>query len=259
MRETIRWSIEGVALAAALWLAGPAQAFDHTHGALDQVLRAHVDAGSVRYGALAADRGPLDAYLDSLAVVGSGDVAGFSRAEAMAFWINAYNALTLKVILDHGPVASIRDIDGAWDGIRHDVAGRSLTLNEIEHQILRKHYPDARLHMVLVCAARSCPKLHAGAFTPANLEQRLDAASTGFVGDPERNRFDPGEGELAVSRIFEWYGADFIGQYAKAGNGDDAAAGIRGFFATYLDEPAAGAATVSVGYLDYDWSLNGSW
>ena len=259
MQRTIRWSIEGVALAAALWLAGPVQAFDHTHAALDQVLRAHVSGGSVSYGALAADRGGLDAYLDSIAGASSGDIAGFSRGEAMAFWINAYNALTLKVILDHGPVASIRDIDGAWDGIRHDVAGRSLTLNEIEHQILRKHYPDARLHMVLVCAARSCPKLYAGAFTPDNLEQRLDAASTGFVGDPARNRFEADRGELAVSRIFEWYGTDFVKQYASASNGDDASAGIRGFFATYLDDPAAGAGAVTVSYLDYDWSLNGTW
>jgi hypothetical protein len=259
MRNTIRWSIEGFALVAALWLAGAAQAFDHTHTPLDQVLQAHVSGGSVDYGSLATDRGALDAYLDTLADVGSGDVAGFSRQEAMAFWINAYNALTLKVILDHGQVASIRDIDGAWDGIRHDVAGRSLTLNEIEHQILRKHYPDARLHMVLVCAARSCPKLHAGAFTPTNLAQRLDAASTGFVRDSKRNRFDPEAGELTVSRIFEWYGTDFVGKYAEAGHGDDASAGIRGFFATYLDEPAAGAAEVTVSYMDYDWSLNGSW
>lgn len=259
MRKTTRWSVEGIALAAALWLAGPAQAFDHTHATLDQVLRAHVAGGSVSYGALAADRGPLDGYLDTLAAIDSGDVAGFSREEAMSFWINAYNALTLKVILDHGPVDTIRDIDGAWDEIRHDVAGRPLTLNEIEHQILRKHYPDARLHMVLVCAARSCPKLHAGAFTPANLNQRLDAASTGFVADAQRNRFDPEAGELTVSRIFEWYGTDFIGEYAEAGHGEDASAGIRGFFATYLEEPAAGAAEVTVSYMDYDWSLNGSW
>ena len=259
MRAVFRWSIEGVALMAALWLAGPAQAFDHTHATFDQVLRTYVSAGWVDYGKLTADRSGLDAYADSLAAVDGAEAAGFSRQEAMALWINAYNALTLKVMIDHGPVASIRDIDGAWDGIRHEVAGRSLTLNEIEHEILRKLYPDARLHMVLVCAARSCPKLYAGAFTPANLEQRLDAASSGFVTDDQRNVWTPSSGELKVSRIFEWYGSDFVGRYAAEGGGADAMAGIRGFFAAHLDDPAVGQSTVKVSYLDYDWSLNGSW
>ncbi len=259
MRDAIRWSFEGITLLAALWLAGPAHAFDHTHANFDQVLRTHVKGGWVAYGELAADRTGLDTYVDSLAAVDGAEVAGFSRAEAMALWINAYNALTLEVMIDHGPVASIRDIEGAWDGIRHDVAGRSLTLNEIEHEILRKLYPDARLHMVLVCAARSCPKLYAGAFTPANLEQRLDAASAGFVTDDQRNVWSASGGELEVSRIFEWYGGDFVDRYASKGGGDDATAGIRGFFAAYLDDPAVGQSTVKVSYLDYDWSLNGSW
>ena len=259
MRNSSMTGLTGLALAAVLLLAGPALAFDHSHAPLDQLLRAHVREGLVNYGSLSADRAQMDAYVGSLAAVDGTELAEFSREEAMAFWINAYNALTLKVILDHVPVGSIRDIDGAWDAIQHDVAGRSLTLNEIEHQILRKLYADARLHMVLVCAARSCPKLHDGAFTPSNLNQRLDEASVGFVSDERRNRFDRDRNELAVSKIFEWYGSDFVGQYAAAGDGEDVHAAIRGFFATYLEEPAASSSDVTVTYLDYDWSLNGSW
>ncbi len=238
--------------------APEAAGFDHRHALLDAVLRTHVSGGAVAYGALAADRGGLDSYLAGLAAVTPAELAGFEREQAMAFWINAYNAATLRLILDNGPLASIRDIEEPWDRPTFSLAGQQVTLNHIEHEILRKQYPDARLHMVLVCAARSCPDLRSSAYVAGKLEEQMDTASREFVGDGERNRFDAGARALHVSRIFEWYGGDFVSQYAERGGGGDEAAGIRGFFASHLANDAVASPDVTVHWLEYDWALNGS-
>lgn len=238
----------------------PAQVtpFDHGHLQFDSLLRKVVDDGQVRYGELAADRGSLDGYLATLASVTPEELAGFGREQRMALWINAYNASTLALILDNGPLGSIRDIEEPWDGPRFQVAGREVSLNHIEHEILRKQYPDARLHMVLVCAARSCPKLQSHAYVGDGLEAQMDEASRGFVQDGSRNRFDAEASVLHVSRIFEWYGGDFVAQYAQRGGGGDQQAAIRGFFSSYLSDEAVSSPDVRVEWLEYDWALNGS-
>lgn len=257
---TLRALLLALVFAVCAGVTSPARAaFDHSHAALDQVLAQHVHAGWVSYGELAADSAALDGYLLSLAEISAVELSSFDRPQAMALWINAYNALTIRLILDHPDVASIRDIDGAWDSKHFTVAGRSLTLNAIEHDILRVEYPDARLHMVLVCAARSCPELLSDAFTADQLEAQLDAASRSFVADVTRNRFDPMSNTLHVSHIFEWYGGDFVSGYAERGGGSDHAAAIRGFFSVYLEHEAVASPDVGVEWLDYDWRLNGSW
>jgi len=254
MRRTAGVRVAAIlALFVGLMASGVARAFDHSHSAFDQVLRTYVSDGRVAYGKLAADRAGLDGYLASLAAVEPAELEGFTREQAMAFWINAYNAATLRLIIDHRPAVGIRDIDGAWDRITFDLAGEKLTLNHVEHEILRKRYPDPRLHMVLVCAAKSCPKLASHAFTADTLEQRLDEAARAFARDTTRNRYEGGV--LYVSRIFEWYGGDFVPRFAPDGDDKDA---IRGFFAHYLDEPALAGSDTEIRYLDYDWSLNGT-
>ncbi len=245
-------------VAPAAATSEPLTGFDHTHGAFDAVLQQVVSDGTVDYGALAGSRGALDGYLASLAAVSVDQLAGFEREQAMALWINAYNALTLALILDNGPLESIREIEEPWDRPKSTVAGRTLSLNQIEHEILRAQYPDARLHMVLVCAALSCPKLSSRAYAADRLEAQLDEASRGFAGDTARNRFDPDRGVLAVSRIFEWYGADFVKQYAERGGGDDEQAAIRGFFASHLPDESVVRRDLTIEWLEYDWALNGS-
>jgi len=254
MRRAPRARIAAIlVLLVGLMASGVARAFDHSHSAFDQVLRTYVSDGWVAYGKLAANRAGLDGYLTSLAAVEPAELQRFTREQAMAFWINAYNAATIRLILDHQPAVGIRDIDGAWDAITFDLAGQQVTLNHVEHEILRAEYPDPRLHVVLVCAAKSCPKLASHAVTADTLEQRLDEAARAFARDTTRNRYDGSV--LYVSHIFDWYGGDFVARFAP--DGDEKAA-IRGFFAHYLEKPTLAGSDAEIRWLDYDWSLNGT-
>lgn len=146
-------------------LMAPAQAFDHTHADFGEVLKAHVSPAGVTYQALAADRAGLDTYVKSLESV---DISGSAAPEAMAFWINAYNALTLTLIVDNYPLASIRDLNDGnpWDVHSWTVAGQTVTLNNIEHNILRP-MGDARIHAAVNCASKGCPPLAGTPFTAA--------------------------------------------------------------------------------------------
>lgn len=233
----------------ALWVG--AADFDHTHAALNRLLAQHVNEGWVNYGTLDEQRHQLSAYAKSLA---QAPVQSFSRDQQLAFWINAYNAFTLQLILEHKPKRSIRDINGAWDKYRFTAGGRALTLNQIEHEIIRKQFNEPLIHMVLVCAAKSCPILESQAFTATDLRERLQQAARRFARDRSKNRYLPKEKKLVVSKIFEWYGDDFVSRYAAGGNKLDA---IRGYFSTFLNEPLP--SDLSVTYGDYDWRLNGTW
>ena len=231
---------------------GSVSAFDQTHSTLGRVLEAHVHKGRVSYGELAADSGLLTHYLASVA---KADLTGFSKNEKKAFYINAYNALTLHLIVEKREQKSITNIRGAWKRITHQVAGTTLTLDAIEHEILRAHYGDARLHAALVCAAMSCPSLASVPYQASKLDAQLDQASRNWVRDPTKNSYNPSTKILHVSKIFDWFDDDFR-TYAK--NRDpNTAAGIQGFLSTYLATPIPADARIE--YRDYNWSLNGSW
>lgn len=243
-----------VLLVTVLSATSSDDSFDHRHQAFDLLLQRYVRNGSVSYGALLNEHKALQSYTRTLGAVSPAALKRFSREQALAFWINAYNAFTLQLILNHPSVASIRDIRGAWDEHRFEVAGRGRTLNEIEHAIIRREFDEPLIHMVLVCAARSCPVLDSRAFTADDLDARLAAAARRFANDPEKNSFR--DGGLAVSPIFEWYGQDFIHRYAPKGSKDPQAA-IRGFFSQTLGRPIPPDTPVT--YRGYDWRLNGSW
>lgn len=230
----------------------PAAPFDHEHSALSALLGAHVRGGSVDYEALRRDRRALDAYLNTLAATSTH--AGWSEPQRFAFWINAYNAYTLALVLDNPGVASIRDIGWPFSPWKRafipmaGLRGAVLTLDDIEHNVIRVEHPDPRLHMALVCASRSCPPLRAEAYTAAKLDAQLDEQARVFLNDRSKNHIDIGAGTLALSKIFSWYGADF-----------ERVGGVNAFVARYL--PPAEAAAVRSGqltlsYLAYDWSLN---
>ncbi|MEZ4273602.1 MAG: DUF547 domain-containing protein [Myxococcota bacterium] len=255
MRQA-RWLglvVAGVVIGAA----APAWAFDHSHERFDGVLRKYVDGGGVRYGALDKDRQSLDSYIQSLGDLPVSEFEKFSREEAMAFWINAYNALTLQLILDKHPSKSIRDIDDPWDKPKFRVVGKAMSLNDIEHETLRKRFKDARVHAVLVCAAKSCPILQNRAYVAKDLDQQLNRACQRWARDKTRNRFDKKDNELQVSKIFSWYGKDFIEQYAARGGGKGVDAAIRGFMREFGELPIS--TDENIAYLDYDWRLNGHW
>ena len=203
------------------------------------------------YGAVSADdRAALDGYLAALAAA---PVLSFSRPEQRAFWINLYNALTAKTVLDNYPVSSIKKISsgflptGPWDDKLITVEGEELSLNDIEHRILRPIWNDARLHYAVNCASIGCPNLAATAWTAENSEEMLDAAAAAYINHPRG--VDVQNGKLQVSSIYAWFAVDF--------GGDDAAiiAHLKKYAAPELRAQLDEISSISGD--DYNWSLNG--
>lgn len=203
------------------------------------------------YGAVSgADRQLLGSYLARLRGTA---ISGFARPEQMAFWINLYNALTVQVILDHYPVESITKIDisglfsnGPWDADLIEIEGEELTLNDIEHRILRPIWQDPRIHYAVNCASIGCPNLQTEPFTSENLEAMLDQGAKSFVNHPRGARFEGNR--LIVSNIYLWYREDF-------GNDDE---GIVEHLKIYAEGELAQDLERWNGDLKgaYDWKLN---
>lgn len=231
-------------------------AVDHTPW--DLILKKYVIANHpsginrFRYAAVSpADRQALRAYLDALQQV---KVSTLNRAEQKAYWVNLYNALTVKVILDHYPVRSIMDIDispglfsqGPWDAKLLTIEGEKVSLNDIEHRILRPIFKDNRLHYALNCASLGCPDLQPQAFTTRNMEGLLTTAAKAYVNSPRGVRLV--DGRLHVSSIYVWFQVDF--------GGSDA--GVVEHLRHYAEGTLAQALrTYDKGLRDsYDWKLN---
>ncbi len=260
------------ALALTLPTLAVAADFDQTHGLFGQILKTHVQDGLVDYAALKADRGRLDTYVAALGAVSQESFASWGRDDRFAFWINAYNAFTLKVIIDNYPIEgswfslyprnSIRQISGVWDKIKFTAVGRKITLNDIEHQVLRKEFKDPRLHGAINCASASCPELRNEPYLADRLNEQLDDAARRFARDTFRNRVDVESKTLHASEIFKWFYKDFLSAYAPDGSfaglsGKEAAAGS--FMARFADEGSASAIKAGgfdVEWLSYDWELN---
>ena len=229
-------------------LESGAQAFEH--GAWDRLLAEGTRDGLVDYRYFQLHLMELDAYLATLAEV---DAASLAPSHLEAVLINAYNALTIRSILSHPGVGSIREIDGVWSRTRHRVAGHDLTLDEIEHNLLRPFFRDPRIHFALNCASVSCAPLPARAFAGEGLDGQLEDVTRLFLSDPSNARLDGDV--LILSRYFDWYGGDFVdSDWAPR------AESIPLFVARYAP-PEIGAAVESGGvtairFFDYDWSLN---
>ncbi len=224
------------------------ETFSHT--LFDDVLQTFVDTeGKIDYARLKAEPEKLEAYLDLLAVANREEM---SYNEELAFWINAYNALVIKGVVDRYPTTSVRKIKpfgGFFSRLRFQVAGKSYTLNQIEHDVIRAEFVDARVHFVLVCASRGCPSLENRAFLKETVEERLEAATLKFARDPEKVRLDREERRLYLSKIFKWYESDFTEGYA----------GVVDFLMDYLspaDVNFLETEEVESRYLEYDWTLN---
>lgn len=236
-----------------------APGFDHAHAAWDQLLREFVhEGGLVDYAGLAGKRAELDAYLTSLQAVPAADFAAWSAPQREAFWINAYNAWTVALILDHPGVKSIRDL-GGWLSSVFDkrfvplqglTGGRKLlSLGEIEHGILGKTARSPLFHFAIVCASRSCPALRAGAYSADALDEQMAAQARLFLADPAKNDVEIREGRIAVSKIFDW-SEDELQRYPG---------GIRALLRDFGPEAVAKhpqLSSVKLKHRDYDWSLN---
>ncbi len=220
-----------------------------SHTLWDALLKKHVRAGGmVDYRGFVEDSGQLDRYLAILSA-SHPDEKSWTREEQMAYWINAYNAFTVKLIVDAYPVASIKDIkrgiafvNSVWDIKFITIEGKKYDLNNIEHGILRKDFADARIHAAVNCASYSCPRLRPEAYTPDRLDAQLDDAMRSFINDPLRNRVS--QEEAAISKIFSWFSGDF----------KQDAGSIRDYINRYAREKLGPDGKIT--HQDYDWRLN---
>ncbi|MCB9666104.1 MAG: DUF547 domain-containing protein [Alphaproteobacteria bacterium] len=237
----------GLLLATAL--AAPS-AFDHAYAKLDAFYEGAVTPQGVDYTVLGSRRTLLEGALSEIA---QADTAGFDDAQKLALVVNAYNAYTVQLILDHPGVRSIRDLDGGnpWKKRTFRVAGQDLTLDQMEHEHARK-LADGRVHAVINCASRGCPPLPPDPLVPQGLDAQLDAAARRWVG---ANAYGVVSGTLFLSRIFEWYAPDFVRWRTDDVPGaDDRQDAALGFLRAFGLERIP--AHQDVAWRAYDWSLN---
>jgi uncharacterized protein DUF547 len=196
---------------AEVYVSSPAEATRAgSPSDFDELLHKYVRGEFVDYAGWKANAGDMERFDAFLRWQGDADPAAMSREEKIAFYVNAYNAACVKLILDHYPVHSPLDIDGFFDKEKHKfkVGGEMLSNPQIEYDRLVP-LGDARAHFAIVCADRGCPPLRNAAYTGAGIDQELEAASQRFVSDKRNLVCDASKKELQVSKLFEWYGKDF--------------------------------------------------
>lgn len=239
-------------------------AFDHSHQKWNAVLQKAVvvrgHASWVNYKSIKEKPQELTEYLASLEAVTKDEFSHFSNDEKLAFLINSYNALTVKLIVEHYPTTSIKNTGvrtlsnlsaSPWKNVFFKLLGGDRYLDYIEHEILRKSFNEPRIHFALVCASISCPALQTEAYTASHLDHQFEKAAENFLTDQERNRYIPGGSRLELSSIFKWYGDDFAKKYGS----------YLAFIGPRITKNpefqkaiSDGKATVS--FLDYNWNLN---
>ncbi len=226
------------------------------HGPWNRFLKTYIKKGPdgvnrVLYGHVSdADKAVLHGYINRLRLT---LIEDYNRAEQMAYWINLYNALTVKLVLNYYPVKSIKDIDistgifgGPWDRKLLNVRGEPLSLNDIEHRILRPIWRDPRIHYAVNCAAIGCPNLQPVAFTGANADTLLEHAGQNYVNDRRGARVE--DGRLIVSKIYAWFVEDFGGSEQS----------IIRHLRQKAEPPLARAlkGRTAIDDYEYDWGLN---
>jgi Protein of unknown function, DUF547 len=221
-----------------------------SHQLWDQLVKTHVKAnGLVDYKGFIREKPKLESYLKLLSE-NAPDRSKWSKNEQLAYWINAYNAYTVKLIVDFYPTKSIRDlgpklkiplIKDVWHYKFFKIAGVDMSLDEVEHGILRKEFDEPRIHFAINCASISCPPLLNEAFVADKLEAQLTKVTVAFINDPVRNKL--GTQSVQLSSIFSW----FTGDFTKEGT-------LIEFLNKYSKVKIAPNAKVS--FLDYNWNLN---
>ncbi|PCJ18395.1 MAG: hypothetical protein COB02_10890 [Candidatus Cloacimonadota bacterium] len=234
------------------------------HRLFDVILNKNVSQGKVDYQSIKKSPQKLLKYLAKIA---KADLSSFSRNQKLAFYINAYNAYTIKAVIDHYPIKvttrkaptnSIRQISGVWDRLRFKVAGKKLTLNDIEHKYVRK-FKDGRVHLAMVCGAVSCPDLPNFAFEANKLDAQLDSRVSLFMKQVHKFHFCADCSDLKISKIFEWFPNDFRKFAKKRTRKYGKMSGVIEFFIQYMSEKAKKnllKRQPRIQFLPYDWKLN---
>jgi len=234
-------------------------AFDHSHKVFDKILKKYVVISGkqsfVKYKELSKDINDLDLYIREIEKISKKEYLKWSKEQKMAFLINAYNALTIKLILSEYPVKSIKDIggffSGPWKEKFFNLFGKKSYLDFIEHEILRKDFKDSRIHFALVCASKGCPPLKDEAFTADLLENQLNDARVNFLTDIQRNYFDKRKNEINISSIFKWFKKDFLNEETS----------LKKYVSKYMTNDSSLREKIiskktDIEFIDYDWSLN---
>jgi hypothetical protein len=256
--RTTTIALLAASFASIMFMSSNALAFDVSHAQWNSVLQKYCNGeGWVSYRQLKSDiaqdpKHPFLNYIQDLSSVHKSEFYTWKTEDQKAFLINAYNALTVKLILDHYPLKSIKDVGGffssPWKKSFFSLLdGTVKNLETIENEMLRKHYEDARILSALSTASLSAPRLQPNAFVGSSIDQQLDKVFRDFVADPERNHFDSKGGVLELSKIFDWYGNDFY-----------AFGGVRKVIQKYGPRSAQKALEHGGGirFLGYDWGLN---
>jgi uncharacterized membrane protein YdjX (TVP38/TMEM64 family) len=222
--------------------------FDHSP--FDALLKRHVtQGGEVDYEGLLGEASALDGYITAL---GTAPFSALGRDEKLALLVNAYNAFTLRLILDHWPVASIRDIPAGkrWKDRRWSLGGRTLSLDQIEHEEIRPKFREPRVHFALVCAARGCPPLSREAYVGARIDSQLEDQARYVHSQPRWFRWDASSNTAHLTELYRWYGGDFEGEAGSV---------LRfvGRYAPPVQEAIAANRPPRIQWIEYDWSLNG--
>ena len=218
------------------------------HDMWDSLLQKHVnEIGLVDYEGFVQDKAALETYLDKLSM-NPPEGAQWTEVDKLAYWINAYNAFTVKLIVDNYPTSSIKDIkkgipfiNSVWDIKFFQIANLKMDLTTIEHGILRKVFDEPRIHFAINCASMSCPNLYDQAYTSDKLNEQLDFVTRQFINDQNKNVLSPDK--IQISKIFAWFKSDFTE------NGS-----LIDFINRYSVIKISSSATID--HLDYDWSLN---
>ena len=228
-------------------------AADFDHSIFDQVLKTYVNnQGLVDYNGIAGDQS-FKRYMESLKTAQADSMSSDGQ---LAFWINAYNAVTIDKVIKWKPKKSVREtfVPGVWSGTKffttreHTLAGKRYSPDDIEHEILRKQFKDPRIHFAIICASSSCPPLPRFAYTGDNVQAKLEEETRKYINSERGTQIDSAKNALYLSKLFDWFAGDFE---SKSGS-------VQNFMKPYLNERALifWAKGPKIKYIHYDWALN---
>lgn len=229
-------------------LATISSAFDQSHKALTSLFQDHVTAKGVHYEDFKKDQPKLKTYLSDLSKITSTEFESWKKSDQLAFLINLYNAATIDLVLDNYPIRSFKDEvggkSGPWKIKFIKLLGQTYSLDQIEHELIRKNYNEPRIHFALNCASEGCPALRREAFIGSKLETQLQEQTISFLENKKNNRVS--KSSLALSPLFDWFKEDFV---KKSGS-------VEAFLDPYFPKISIRPGKAKISYTDYGWSLN---